>query len=473
MTTAYLLASAGASVVVVDRGGVGSGETGRTTAHLSNAMDDRLHDLERSFGRDGMRLAVESHGAAIDCIESIATREAIGCDFERLDGYLFLPPSGASSVLERELACARAIGWHGVEMVPRAPMPLFDTGPCLRFPRQAQFHPMKYLAGLVRAVEKHGGRIFTDTHVEDVTGGSRPSARIASGRFVRAAAVVVATNAPIHDNVQIHFKQTPFRTYVVGLQVAQGAVSRALYWDTPHPYHYVRLQSLGDGHELLLVGGEDHHAGEEDDGSERFEALEEWARARFPAGDTAFRWSGQVMEPADGLGLIGRDLLDQPNVYLATGDSGQGMTHGTVAGMLLTDLIAGRPNPWSSIYEPTRVPLQSTAWYQDAFDELWHYAELFTSGDVDHADAIDTGEGAVVRRGLEKLAVYRDEHGHLHELSAVCPHLGCVVAWNSTERMWNCPCHGSRFFHDGTVAGGPARSGMCRNNSMRIRSMQR
>ena len=473
MTTAYLLACEGASVAVVERRAIGSGETGRTTAHLTNAMDDGLSDLADAFGLDAMRLIVESHGAAIDSIETIAGREGISCDFERLDGYLFLPPHGALSVLETELECARAIGWDAVEMIARAPLPSFDTGPCLRFPRQAQFHPMKYLAGLVSAFEKRHGRVYTDTTVQTVSGGSRPCVRAESGCRIQAEAIVVATNAPIHDNLQIHFKQVPYRTYVVGMRVERGAVPKALYWDTPDPYHYVRLQRLGPEHDLLIAGGEDHRVGEEDDGEERFTALEAWTRARFPAGDRLFCWSGQVMEPSDGPGFIGRDRLDQQNVYLVTGDSGQGMTHGTIAGMLLSDLIAGRPNPWSSVYDPTRFPVQSTTWYQDAFDELWHYAELFTSGDVDHADAIDNGEGAVVRRGLEKLAVYRDERGVLHEFSAVCPHLGCVVAWNSTEAMWNCPCHGSRFFHDGTVMGGPTRTGLCRNTSGRLRSQQR
>jgi glycine/D-amino acid oxidase-like deaminating enzyme/nitrite reductase/ring-hydroxylating ferredoxin subunit len=460
-------------VAIVERSGVGSGETGRTTAHLTNVMDDRLRDLERSFGREGMRLIVESHGAAIDCIETIAAREGIDCAFERLDGYLFVPPHGEPSVLEEELDCTRAIGWGEVEMVARAPLRTFDTGPCLRFPRQAQFHPMKYLAGLVSAFERSGGRIYTDTHVNAVSGGCTARVQADSGRAVRAGAVVVATNTPIHDNLQIHFKQTPYRTYVVGMRVERGAVPRALYWDTPHPYHYVRLQNLTPEHELLIVGGEDHRVGEEDDGEERFRTLEQWTRERFPADQTLFCWSGQVFEPSDGPGFIGRDLLDQQHVYLVTGDSGQGMTHGTVAGMLVTDLIAGRSNPWSSVYDPTRVPLQSTAWYQDALDELWHYAELFTSGDVDYADAIDKGEGAVIRRGLEKLAVYRDEQGALHEFSAICPHLGCVVQWNSAEALWNCPCHGSRFFSDGTVAGGPARASLCRNTSGYIRSVQR
>ena len=255
----------------------------------------------------------------------------------------------------------------------------------------------------------------------------------------------------------MHVKQGPYRTYAIGMTIEAGSVPRALYWDTPHPYHYARLHLLENGRELLIVGGEDHRSGEEDDGEARFSALEEWTRDRFPDGDVAWRWSGQVMEPVDGLGLIGRDCFDQPNVFIATGDSGQGMTHGAIAGLLLGDLIAGRDNPWTGLYDPSRFPVQSTDFYQENLDILWHFVEWFTSGDVDDADAVEPGEGAVIRRGLEKVAVYRDEEGGLHERSAYCPHLGCVVAWNSTEKMWHCPCHGSRFLCDGRLVGGPAR----------------
>jgi glycine/D-amino acid oxidase-like deaminating enzyme/nitrite reductase/ring-hydroxylating ferredoxin subunit len=459
VTTAYLLAREGASVVLLDRAAVGSGESGRTTAHLTNVMDDRFSNLERTFGCKGSRLAAESHGAAIDCIEAFARRERIDCDFMRLDGYLFTPPNGDGRVLDDELAAARRAGVD-VERESRAPMPLLDTGPCLRFARQGQFHPMKYLNGLCEAFERDRGRIFTGTQVVQISGGSAPYVATSDRKRVRASTIVVTTNTPVHDNLLVHFKQAPYRTYVVAMTVRRGSVTPALYWDTPHPYHYARLQETSGDEDLLIVGGEDHRAGEADDGEERLHALEEWTRERFPAGRVAFAWSGQVMEPVDGLGLIGRDRLDAPHVLIATGDSGQGMTHGTIAGLLLRDLIVGRDNPWAGLYDPTRFPIQSTDFLQENLDTLWHYAEWVTGGDVDDCDAIDPGEGVVVRRGLEQVAVYRDEAGRLHERSAFCPHLGCVVAWNSVEKMWHCPCHGSRFSSRGEVLGGPARHGL-------------
>jgi glycine/D-amino acid oxidase-like deaminating enzyme/nitrite reductase/ring-hydroxylating ferredoxin subunit len=462
LSVAYHLARAGRRVVVLDDGPVGGGETGRTTAHLANAIDDRFYEVERLFGQDGSRLAAESHGAAIDRIEQIVRDEAIDCDFARLDGYLFLAVGDTADELDKELEAAHRAGLTAVERVDRAALREFDTGPALRFPRQGQFHILKYLAGLARAVEKHGGRIFTGTHVRDIDGGKRgagASVTTSDGHTVKAGSIVVATNTPVNDRFVIHTKQAPYRTYVVALRVPKDSVPLALYWDTGDPYHYVRLQSHGD-HDALIVGGEDHKTGQADDMDERWRALEEWTRARFPMAERVeARWSGQVMEPVDYMAFIGRNPADEDNVYIATGDSGQGMTHGTIAGMLIADLITGTPNPWEKLYAPNRVTLGMSSAMEYAKENLnvvAQYADLVRGGDVDSADAIEPGEGAVLRRGAKKVAVYRDEDGTLHERSAICPHLFCVVDWNHGEKTWDCPCHGSRFDRYGKVVNGPS-----------------
>jgi glycine/D-amino acid oxidase-like deaminating enzyme/nitrite reductase/ring-hydroxylating ferredoxin subunit len=457
LTTAYLLARQGQRVLVLDDGPVGGGETGRTTAHLSDALDERYPELERLHGQDGARLAHESHAAAVAEIERIVNQEKIGCDFERLDGYLFLAPGDERSQLTEEYDAAQAAG-RAIEWATRAPLD-FDTGPCLRYPDQAQFHPLQYLSGLVAAIEQLGGRIHTGTRVldaQDDEGGARIETR--DGFTVRCRAAVVATNSPMSDRYVTHTKQAPYRTYVVALRVPTGAVTRALYWDTEDPYHYVRLQ--GDGrdpdHELLIVGGEDHKTGQAQDGDERWRRLEEWARARFGPGEVAYRWSGQVMEPVDGLALIGRNPGDE-HVYIATGDSGHGMTHGTLAGMILSDLILGRSNPWAELYEPGRVKLRSLGEFAtENLNVAAQYARWISPADVPSAAEIEPGHGAVVGRGGSTLAVYRDEQGVIHECSAVCPHLKCVVRWNPSERSWDCPCHGSRFDPYGRVLNGPA-----------------
>jgi glycine/D-amino acid oxidase-like deaminating enzyme/nitrite reductase/ring-hydroxylating ferredoxin subunit len=462
MTTAYLLARHGPSVVVLDDGPIGGGETGRTTAHLSSALDDRYDELERLFGERGARLAAESHTAAIDRIEAIVAEENIACDFERLDGYLFIPPDESYDVLEREIAAAHRAGLTDVEWVDRAPLEGFDTGRCLRFPRQGQFHPLKNLNGLAQAIFRDGGRIFTDTHADDMQGGTPARIQTRAGPVITADHLVVATNTPVDDPLIMHTKQYAYRTYVIGVQIPRGSVTKALYWDTPDPYHYVRIQS-GDerqrqAHDLLIIGGEDHKVGEKDDGNERFAALHRWAQRRFPMMQTIeYRWSGQILEPADSLAFIGRKPQDAPNVYIATGDSGHGMTHGTIAGILLTDLILGRQNPWAGLYDPSRLRSIATSdFLVENFTVLAHYSDWLTGGEVSSSEEIRPGEGRILRRGLTKIAAYRDENGVLHERQAICQHVGCVVAWNSTEKTWDCPCHGSRYDPRGRVINGPA-----------------
>jgi glycine/D-amino acid oxidase-like deaminating enzyme/nitrite reductase/ring-hydroxylating ferredoxin subunit len=462
LTTAYLLAKEGQSVIVVDDGPTGGGESCRTTGHLVTALDDRFYHLERLHGVEGARLAAKSHEAAIDRIEDIVRAEQMDCDFARVDGYLFVPPEDDWTELDRELEAAHRAGLSDAVLVPRVPITSFDTGLALHFPRQAQFDAVKYLRALAEAAKRLGVRIHNGTRATRIKGGKWAHVETNRG-VIGADAIVVATNTPVNDRVAIHTKQAAYRTFVVGARIPRGSVPQLLLWDTPNPYHYVRVsQEKVDGHEathdILIVGGEDHKTGQADDAPERFRRLEEWTRARFDGVQQfEYHWSGQVMEPSDSLGLIGRNPMDNDNVYIATGDSGNGLTHGTIAGMLLTDLIAGRDNPWAQLYDPARKSLSAIKEYvKENVNVAVQYADLLTPGEVEDAEDIKPGEGAILRRGAAKVALYRDDFGVLHERSAYCTHLGCVVRWNSLERTWDCPCHGSRFQVDGHAVNGPA-----------------
>lgn len=466
VTTAYLLAREGRSVILVDGGTPGCGQTGVTTAHLSNELDDRYTEIVRLHGVDGARLACESHRAAIARIESICATERIDAEFERLSGYLFLSPEHDASMLDEELAAAREAGAE-VERLARAPVDGFDSGPCLHFPRQGQFHPLQYLNGLLAAFVKAGGQVYGGTRAVNVTGGPPALVETGNGVQVKARAVVVATNVPFNDLFAVHTKQAPYHTYVIAARMPPGAVTPALYWDTHDPYHYVRVHRTsnaalgGDnsgGLDLLIVGGEDHKAAQAGNTEERYEALERWMRERFRAArEIEFRWSGQVMETQDGLAFIGRNPMDRDNVFIATGDSGMGITHGTIAGMLLTDLIQQRPNRWADLYDPSRIRVGAAGEFlKENLNVAAQYASYVTPGEVSSVDEITPNNGAVIREGLRKVAVFRDESGELHKRSAICTHLGCIVGWNKAASTFDCPCHGSRFDPYGVVVNGPA-----------------
>jgi glycine/D-amino acid oxidase-like deaminating enzyme/nitrite reductase/ring-hydroxylating ferredoxin subunit len=461
MTTAYLLTRVGKSVIVIDDGPIGGGETARTTAHISNALDDLYSNLAKLFGDDGARLAAESHTAAIQRIEAITELEDIDCDFERLDGYLILDDSSRRQLLEDELEAAHLAGLTDTQLVDRVPLNGVDTGVALRFPRQAQFHVLKYLNGIARAIVRDGGRIHCGTKAKDIEDGTPCKVTTADGHTIIADDVVVATHSPVNDWMVLHSKQAAYRTYVVGLQVPAGSVPHILLWDTGDPYHYASVHSSAEpaaDYEILIVGGEDHRTGQAQDMNERFARIEKWARDRFPmATEVRYRWSGQLLEPVDGLAFIGKNPGSDEHIYVITGDSGNGITHGTVAGILLTDLITGRENPWTRIYDPARITFRAAPDFaRDNFNIAEQYSSWLTSGDVGSVDEIPNDSGAVIRRGMKKIAAYRDQNGKLTECSAVCTHLYCIVDWNDTEKTWDCPCHGSRYDPYGRVVNGPA-----------------
>lgn len=360
LTTAYMLLREGRSVIVIDGDSVGAGETGRTTAHMF-PPDERFSELERRLGTQKTALLADSYRRATDCVESIVRVEQIGCDFERLDGYLFNPHGKWDAVLESEYRVTSRLGID-VRRFERVPGLQFDTGPCLRFPRQAQFHPLKYLAGLARAIVSLGGRICDGTRALSIQGDAAMQSVSTAHGDVNAGAVVIATHTPFDRRFAPRDRQQVYQSYVIGLRVPKDALPRVLLWDSGKPYYYVRLTAAAPGaaHELLVVGGQDHVGGDDIDPRRRYAEIEAWARARFPsAGPVEYQWSGRVMEPHDGVALLGHYPLDQSNVFIITGDSGNGMTYCTAGAILVADQVLGRANRWSELYSPVREPFHS------------------------------------------------------------------------------------------------------------------
>ena len=456
LSTAYELSERGSSVIVVDRGKIAGGMTARTSAHLAPLCDDLMSEMQKIKGEELSKLFYKSQAAAVDRIEEIQTIEAINCDFRRLDGYLFQGDDMPADVIDQELDAVRAVG-APVERLVGVPLDGCDKRHALRYPRQATFHPLKYLAGVAEACARRKVRLFVDTPVEQVLEENGAVTVKTTRGNIRAGHAVVATNSPIADRVALHTKMAPYRTYVIGFAIVKGAVPDALYWDTEEPYHYVRLQPRNPGKDFVLVGGEDHKSGEADDADERFRRLESWARGKMPMlEDVTHRWSGQVLDTIDYAGFIGKNP-GSDYVYVATGDSGQGLTHGVLGAMLNATLIAGGQSKWAELYAPERKPLKAAKnWVMENTTAIKNLAEYVAPGEIASTDDLKPGQGAIVRRGLKKIAAYRDPEGDLQLCSAACTHVGCHLHWNSFETCWDCPCHGSMFNTNGEPINAPA-----------------
>ena len=473
ITTAYCLAKAGKKVALVEDGYIGSGESGQTTAHLTCVLDDRYYEIERIFGENVTKMIAESHAASIDFIEKTVREEKIDCNFRRVDGYLMLDSTDDPENLDKEYeAASRA----GLQVEKTAYVPGLSQQPgttSLRFPNQAQFHVLHYLKALCERIVTMGGKLFTETHAQEIDQTGIVTRR---GYRISAHSVVVATNAPVTSKFILPLKQFAYRTYAIGALIPKGVLPYTLWWDTGNhdvnpdvpPYHYVRLDAYDEQHDILISGGEDHATGlpesEHIPEDHRYDALIAWTRARFPINEIKYRWSGQVMEPIDCMGYIGSSPGTTANtIYLISGDSGNGMTHGTLGGMILTDLITGKPNPWADIYNPSRFKMWQIGieWIREFIKNNTQYIRYNpTDTDASQLAHLQPGDGTIVKLQGHKYGAYRDPEDQLHLVSAACTHLGCSIKWNNDEKTWDCPCHGSRFSYKGQVLNGPANTNL-------------
>lgn len=452
LTTAYQLSKRGRKVIVVDDGEVAGGQSMRTTGHLTCVLRERFHTLESYFGKENTKLAIDAHISAINFIHTLATKYAIDCDWETTKAYLFFGKA-QEKLLNKEFEAALRLNLSA-KILKRAPIESFDSGPAISFDHQGRIHPIKYLKALCQLILAQGGAIYGNTHVSSINKRHNYHLKTSQKQEIHADHVVVATNSPINSRFFPHLKQAPYRTYVIAGVIPKEHVSTGLFYDTLDPYHYIRFHQI-DGQDILIIGGEDHRTGEEKDIDKRYSQLESWARDRFPWLGIVFRWSGQVTESVDGLGFIGR-VHDDQELYIITGDSGNGLTNGTLGASLVSDLIMTTSSPYEQIFSPYRKTLKAAPTFiKENFNTAFQYRDWITCGDKDK-EVSERASGVVVRKGLKKCAIFHDEKGETHEMSAICPHLGAIIRWNESEKCWECPAHGSRFKATGEVIQGPS-----------------
>jgi glycine/D-amino acid oxidase-like deaminating enzyme/nitrite reductase/ring-hydroxylating ferredoxin subunit len=454
LTAGILLQRAGRKVAILEYAHIAGGETGHTTAHLTEVIDTRYHQLASDFGADGARNAARSSRAAIAQIERFISEYSIQCDFERVAAYLYTEKHDEIPELQREVQAMQRAGVTAT-LQENAPLP-FVVAKAIEVPNQAQFNPVPYLHKLARELASaEGCLVLEHSRVIDIQDGE-PCHVAVEGGHVTAQDVIVAANAPL-NLLFLHTKLAAYRTYAIAAPLSTPP-PKALCWDTAEPYHYIRTAPHRNNEQLLIVGGEDHKTGTKSDTTHCFEQLEAYTRERFGIDEVRYRWSGQIIEPADGLPYIGVNSLSK-HVYVATGYSGNGMTFGTLAGMLLSDQILGKYNEWSALYDATRFHVLASA--GQFISENKDYPAYFikdrlTPAEAKSIESVQPNQGKLISIDGEKAAVFRDVTGELSVLSPVCPHLGCLVHWNDAEQTWDCPCHGSRFDGKGKPVNGPS-----------------
>jgi glycine/D-amino acid oxidase-like deaminating enzyme/nitrite reductase/ring-hydroxylating ferredoxin subunit len=457
--TAWLLKQEGRRVALVDMHRVGAGTTGYTTAMLTVGHNLIYADLLKKHGQETARAYAASNQWAIERLEELVSSQEIDCDWERASNYVYTENQERLSDLREEVEAARRAG-VSAELTTETDLP-FPVPGAVRIDAQAQFHPQKFLQGLAAKVVGDGSHVFEQTRVTDVRSGddcvvsTDQSDGVLHGRHV-----VLATHLPFLDRGLFFAKAHPQKSYAIAAQIPQSQAPSGMYISSEQPTRSVRSTPGPNGSRFLIIGGEGHKPGRDDDTRRRYKALESFLDDRFDTREVEHRWSTHDYVPLDRLPYIGRLRRSDERLLIATGFAKWGLTKGVVAAAIVTDTILGRANPWAAVYDAKRMSLKNSAAKfvaENAKVGSWFIGDRVRLRDgPDDIDRLAPGDGTVARIGGRHLAVHRDDEGQLHACSARCTHLGCLVGWNRADRTWECPCHGSQFGADGALLHGPA-----------------
>ncbi|WP_017299143.1 FAD-dependent oxidoreductase [Nodosilinea nodulosa] len=452
--TAKLLKRAGKTVALIEADRIGRGTSGHTTAKVSALHQLIYADLIDEHGDEKARLYGESNRAAIARLADLIAAENIDCDLERKANYTFATDEAGLAKVQAEVTATQTLGLP-TSFVESVDLP-FPVAGAIMMPDEAQFHPRKFMLAIAATLPGDGSHVFEQTRVKTVEDEGPCRVITHNGSTVIAQDVVITTNLPILD-IGLYFAKTyPQRSYLVAGPIEASRAPQGMYIGVGEGYRSIRTTPTNDGGLLLLVGGEGHKVGTDDATDERFQRLESYLHSTFGV-EPAYRWSSQDMYSFDKLPYIGTLTPAHHHTYVATGFSLWGMAKSVMAGMMLSDRILGIENPWADLYEATRpTPFVTATSIQQNLEVGIRWVGDRFKGLFDSADSVKPGEGKLITHKGSKIAAYRDDSGELHTVSAVCPHLGCIVAWNEAETSWDCPCHGSRFTCEGKILHGPA-----------------
>ena len=457
ISTAIQLQKAGKKCIVLEAHNIGFGTTGGTTAHLNTVLDSPYTTIIQNFGQEGAQIVANATKEAIAHVKSNVEEFNIDCEFKEVPGFLFSQDEKQSKELEEIYEATSSVG-VGISYVEAIPVPIpFEKA--VTFPGQAQFHPIKYLYGLAQAFESLGGIIIQSCRVTEVEEKDVLHVHTTHG-LLESRYVVYATHTPIGVNV-LHFRAAPYRSYALAAKLKNGLYPDAEIYDMYDPYHYYRTQDV-EGEKYLIVGGEDHKTAHEANSKFCFHNLESYVRNHFEVESVPFKWSSQYYESVDGLPYIGHLPGGAETVYIATGYGGNGITFSNIAALEISSRILYGTSKYNNLFDPSRIKLAGLSnFVKEQVDVAVQFiGKWFSVKDMDGLAELAPGDAKVVKYEGNSIALYKDEEGNLHAVSPSCTHVHCSVAWNTAEKSWDCPCHGSRFSFDGEVLTAPASKGL-------------
>lgn len=454
ISAARALKDRGLTIAVVEARRVGRGVSGKATAKVSSQHGTRYTTIGEKFGEESARLYADAQQAGLRSIEEAVRRFGIDADLERSPAFVYTRDEKQVGKLEDEVELAQKLGLPA-SLTTDTGLP-FDVLAAMRWDDQAQFHPIKYVAGLAATIPGDGCHVFEDSRVIEW----EPKRIATAEGSVKARHVVMATNLPL-GMVGGYFS--------TNYPVAEPAIAAPLrnappgyYINAGQPGHSIRTHAH-EGRTFAVCAGPHSRPGHGEEIEKNFADLEQWLTSNFDSGPVEYRWVNEDYSPMDGAPFIGWSSDDEKDRYLvATGFAAWGFTNGAAAGMLFADLVEGRQNPWTKLFDATRI--KPLAGAKEFVTENVKVAGDLVGGHFSSkpksVDEVAPGEAAILNVDGDDIAAFRDEDGKVHAVSAVCSHLGCIVGWNSTDRTWDCPCHGSRFALSGEVIAGPAVTGL-------------
>ena len=460
LSTAYYLAKNNFKVIIVDKAEIGKKTSGHTTAKIT-LQHGLIYDyLINTFGTELASKYFEANKKAITNIEKIIDPENIDCDFEKHENYIYTTNQSDLSKIHNEVKALNILGGENyAQFVTECGLPFKIEG-AIKTKNQAQFHPIKYMNGLAKAIKNYGGLIFTNSLVSDVKKDAKGYVTYTNNYKIQSKYVVIASHYPFINFPGFYFsKMYQTTSYALGIKT-NNPLFDGMYINTGEPVFSFRTTPLDSNEKLLIISGGNHKTGfsPESENIYGYSLLENKAKELYPDCEILYKWNTRDCITLDKIPYIGEYSIFMPNMYVATGFNKWGMTSSNVAANIISDAILGKENKYAEVFNSNRLhPIKNRGEMGNMTKQVYHsYITNRLQIPEDAISEIKNDNGGIVRINGSAVGIYKSPEGKIYAVDPTCTHLGCLLTWNNIDKTWDCPCHGSRFDYTGKNLYDPA-----------------